>query len=293
MDTQNDPNDILEDVGQEVEAENVETTPEGEQEAPVPSAEETTEVTEQDELPESSNSRTREQFEKLTEKNKELARKLEEYERRERYGSSVLDENSNTGGQRVPSLDDYQHLTTQQAENIAQDFIDNEGNVDINGLNSALRQANARAEAAERKVQQVAQTVEQAEQNRQLEEAYKEASWLDPNSNDFDPKKYNLVRDRLTRYYRAGQKPRLLNVVKELEADLGDFSTPTKEKEKQVVEAYKQKQTAKAQASNVGTSSRREPVEDRKANDLVQRTRHGDKGALLERLKSYEDSLKK
>lgn len=291
MDTQNDPTNVLEDVGQEVETENVETNPEETQEAPMPSAEETTEVTKQDELPEIPNSRTREQFEKLTEKNKELARKLEEFERKEKYGNSVLDTPSS---QQVPRLDDYSHLSQQQAGNIAQDFVDNEGNVDIQGLNSALRNANARAEQAERRANQVAQSVQQSEQQRQLEEAYKEAEWLDPTAEGFDERRYNLVRDRLTRYYTQGTQPRLVNVVREVLSDLGETSKATAQDKKQAVEEYKKTQTAKAQASNVQPSNvRRQPEQRTGDTNLVVESRRGNSQALRDRLNAYEDSLKK
>lgn len=292
MDNNDNPKSVIEDAGQEVETENVETTPEETQEAPMPSAEETAEVTEQDELPETSKDRTREQFEKLTERNKELAKKLEEFERKEKYGNSVLE--TPRSNQQAPSLDDYSHLSQQQAENIAQDFIDPEGNVDIQGLNNALRNANARAEQAERRANQVAQSVQQAEQQRQLEEAYKEADWLDPSADNFDERRYNLVRDRLTRYYTNGQQPRLVNVVREVLADLGETSKATTQDKKQAVKEYKDKQQAKAQASNVQPSNvRREPNQTMAGRDeLVNSTRQGNKTALQDRLKAYENSLK-
>jgi hypothetical protein len=292
MDTQNDPQNILEDVGQEVDEQEVANTPEEEQEAPMPSAEQNAEVTEQDELPEVSSDRTREQFNKLTEKNRELAKKLEEYERREKYGNSVYDLGG-TQREQQPSIDlsEFSNLTQQQVDNVAQDFVDADGNVDINGLNNALRQANQRAANAENSVKQVVQSIQQAEQQRQLEEAYKEADWLDPQSDSFDETRYNLVRDRLTRYYSTGAKPRLVNVVREVEADLGKFANPkaTTEQKSQAVKEYRDKQTAKAQASTVSSGrGRQEPTSDSRYDDLVERTRRGDKAAFHERLKAIE-----
>lgn len=290
MGTKKDPKDVLEDVGQEEASQDINPTPEEIQEAPMPSAEETTEVTEQDELPENSSDRTKEQFEKLTDKNKELAKRLEKYERKEKYGDSVLD---TPNGQQVPKLDDFSHLSEQQAGNIAQDFVDNEGNVDIQGLNSALRQANVRAEQAERRANEVAHSIKQLEQQRQLEEAYKEATWLDPSAEDFNEKRYNLVRDRLTRYYTQGKQPRLVNVVREVLSDLDETSKATAQDKKQAVKEYKKVQTAKARASNVQTSTVRGQPETSRDTNLVLEARRGNKQALRDRLKAYESGLKK
>lgn len=291
MDQTNDPKDVIEDVRQEVESQEAINTPEEEQEAPMPSAEQNAEVTDQDELPEDSSERTRNEFEKLKKANAELARKLEEKERKEKYGNSVYDFGNTQKEDAQLDLSKFQNLTQQQVDNVAQDFVDADGNVDIAGLNSALRTANQRAENAENSVKQVVQSIQQNEQQRQLEEAYKEADWLDPQSDAFDETRYNLVRDRLTRYYGSGQKPRLLNVVREVEEDLSKFSNPTvtKEQQTQAVKDYKEKQTAKAQASSVGqTGNRQEPTSSAKYEDLVERTRRGDKTAMRERLRAIE-----
>lgn len=244
------------------------------QDEPIPSSDETSP---QAELPEGVSERTQREFEKLKKANVELAKKLAEREREQTIGNSVYDK-------LLPNVD-TKHLTTNQVQNIKQNFVDEEGNVDVYGLQDALREANQRALKAEQVVNSFIETQRKSEEQKQLKEAYKVSPWLDPNARDFDQKKFNLTQDRLIRYWTQGKNPDLVSVAKEIEEELGSFSTPERvEQEKaKAVEQVRDDISRRNAVSNVATN--RPKQTETSLEELKTRTRNGDNQALMERLK--------
>lgn len=215
-------------------------------------------------LPEDATERTRKEFEKLKESNRKLK---EENER-------LL------GGQ--DDLTDYipSHLTSRQREEIQTDFVDQDGYVDVNTLNRALKEANDRARRAE----EMALMQEKERQDRMIQQAHEKHPYLNPKSENHDKEFYTLVRDRMVRYFSEGKERPLVEVADEIARFYKPSVTPEKvEAEKQqAVDDYKKSQTTRATV-NTTPSQQREPVTN--LDDLRAKTRAGDQTALWERMK--------
>lgn len=109
------------------------------------------------------------------------------------------------------------YLNPQQVQNIRNQFVDAQGNVDINGLNQALNQANMSAYEARQKVQTLEQKLARFEENAQVKEAHAQYPEIDPlNKEKFDKKLYGLVRDRLLYNMYRGTKETLLEVARDI-----------------------------------------------------------------------------
>ena len=171
-------------------------------------------------------------------------------------------------------------MTSRQAEEIQTDFIDQEGYVDVNALNRALKEANDRAKRAEN----MALTQEKERQNRMVQQAHEKHPYLDPKSEAHDREFYTLVRDRMVRYFSEGVERPLVEVADEIARFYKPSVTPEKvEAEKQqAVDDYKKSQTTRATV-NTTPSQPREPATD--LDDLRARTRSGDQQALWKRIK--------
>lgn len=215
-------------------------------------------------LPESASDRTRKEFEKLKEANRKLKEELD----------------SQRGSQ--DDLSDYipSHLTQRQTEEIQTNFVDQNGYVDVNALNRALKEANDRARRAE----ELALSSAKERERRMIQEAHEKHPYLDPRNAQHDREFYNAVRDRMVRYFSEGIEKPLSEVADEIARFYKPAITPEKvEAEKaKAVEAYQKSQTTRATV-NTTTNQRREPVTD--MDDLRARTRDGDSNALQERIR--------
>lgn len=262
----------------------VEETPEGQTIAPVEEQQdETLPISEQKpteaegELPSAVSERTKLEFEKLKSRNKEMAEKLNKLETHQ-YGKDVFESvyGQPTQRQTVPQVEQ------QEVPN----FIDQNGYVDTEALKRSLLETNARASRAEQAAKQAQNVARQQEEKRQVKEAHDKFPWLDPSNKDnFDSVAFELTRDRLVRNMWEGKEQTLSEVAEEV----AKFHTPsvgTDEIKEQAVTEYKEKQTAKAQASAVQTG-KGQPREDVvRLDELRKRTQLGDQSALDERLKN-------
>ena len=214
-------------------------------------------------LPESASERTRKEFEKLKDANRKLKEELD------------------ARGSRN-DLSDYlpSHLTQRQTEEIKTDFVDQNGYVDVNTLNRALKEANDRARRAE----DLALSNVKERESRMVQEAHLKHPYLDPRSPQHDRKFYDAVRDRMVRYFSEGVEKPLAEVADEIADFYKPEITPEKvEVEKQkAVEGYKQSQTTRA-IINTSPTQKREPAND--LDDLRVKTRSGDSTALQERIR--------
>lgn len=279
----NDDTVTNQDGGQQIPEQEVRDIPsEDTQEAPMPSAEDQQMSPEPEEdgsdLPEEVSERTKKNFDKLKESNSELKRELEDLRKQMDIGSATdfLYGSQNQQGYQSPSADNYQNLNQSQVNNIAQGFVDAQGNVDIVALNRALQEANQRATNAER----LAQQGYRERQTQMVDETLKKNPWLDPNSpEDFDPKGFKLW-DNIRRGYEASGRARSYD---QIAAEVLEYYTP-----KTVAQESKQtaNQTKKTQAASVGKSSNANAREDNETRlrKLREASRKGDVSALDARI---------
>lgn len=189
----------------------------------------------------------------------------------------------------------FPNLNQTQVDQIAQQFVDQEGNVDIGKLNSTLSTANRRAQLAEANAQaatvasrQAQQRVEKFEEDQQVREAHAQVPEIDHNNEKFDQELFGLVRDRLLSNFYAGKTEQLVDVAKELRQFKQATSATQVDLDQvknQAIEEYKQSLSARDQgpiASGKGES--RTAVSDQ---ELSLRTRKGgvDNQATRERMR--------
>lgn len=248
-------------------------------------------ATEEFELPEDANDRTREQFEKLKKHNQELAQKLEEKERQ--HTPSVLESLSPKQETQAP-LDNnlfaqilnpsgYKHLNQGQIEQAKNDLIDEQGYLKADTLQQKLDALEARAKKAEERAVRAEKSFETYEQTSQTRNANEKYPYLDPNNENFDPGFYRAVKNELMGQMIETGKKDLVAAAEEVKK----FYQLKPLKEKQVAQSAVEKQAEKAQINaGVAPSSHGSSAytgEDYES--LVASTRKGVKGSLAERLK--------
>jgi hypothetical protein len=217
---------------------------------------------------ETSNDRTREQFNKLKSKNKELYEELQQLKKTRTtepvaYGS-VYD---------TFKADPFAGVSPSDTE----EYVDEEGNVDIKKLNADIKAAKMSALEAKR-------LAEQAREEYEVKEAHSKHPYLDPQSPEFDPQFFELVKDRVLRqrYYEGKNIP-----LGKIADEVSSFYRPGAKGnvEKTAIENYKKTQ---AQIANTAplVNSNRIRQEQSNLNDLRERTSKGDSSAIQERLKA-------
>lgn len=210
-------------------------------------------------LPEGVTERTRQQFEKLKARLAEAEAKAKPSQAQD-FGDSVFDSfrPQQTESQPLVDTNSYGSLNQQQVDSITSQFVDADGNVDINGLNQALQLANQRAAQAEQRAAKVENRLERMEETQQVKEAHAVHPQLDPQSKDFDPNFFELVRDRLLRNMYEGKKQSLLEVANTLSKAYKPTSPVNLDKVKEdAVAQYKEKQESRNQG----------PIESGKGED--------------------------
>lgn len=216
-------------------------------------------------LPENSTDRTKEQFQKLLQSNKELKDQL----------TQLMSKNTETPayGSVYESFKANDTVATDES-----DYVDEDGNVDIKKLNADLKAAKVSALEARR-------LAEQAREEVEVREAHNKHPYLDPQSPNFDPQFFDLVKDRVLRqkFYEGKNIP-----LAKIADEVSTFYTPKKvdpEVARQAVEDYKK---SREQVSNNMpiSSSNRLRDEGASLDDLRKRTREGDSKAIQERLKA-------
>ncbi len=211
------------------------------------------------ELPEGVSERTRREFDKLrTQLREERANRMK--------NQSVFE-------QLRPS---QQPLTQDQINS----YVDPQGNVDINGLNKAIYSAQTRAANAE-------QTVQRWIEDQQTQEAHRAHPELNPNNTKFDQVLHNKTRALLmdSMLNPTDYSGRPLTYKQAADLAKGITAQALTEAEKMGAQKAVESLTPKEQASleATGRSDRRTQVGD--MDSLRQRTRKGDMGAIMERLK--------
>lgn len=241
----------------------VETTPEPDDLA----TPDTSTTSEEDEaLANSKNpERTRAYIEKLKSQIRE--KEAKETQSQANYGTSVLDEfHPQVPQQEMPLTVQTPYLNPLQKDNMTQQFIDADGNVDINGLNKALSDANRNAYDAMLRAEEVEMRAARNQETEEVREAHAQYPEMDPGRKDtFNQILYDTVSARIAREMRAnnGQRTtRLVDVVtqakKELESKNKSVEQPKVEvKKEEVAKAraqgpFESGSAAKREASNAG-----------------------------------------
>jgi len=224
--------------------------------------------------------RTREEFEKLKRHNQELKQKLEEAEKAKQELPDVM------GGFRpnIPdpniNLGNYPSLNQNQVEDITQQIIDENGYLKADVLTAQLKAANESAKRAEERAKKAEQRFSKYEETSQTREAYSKYPQLNPNSQNFDPNFYKLVRNEMLNQITENRRD--LVAAAEDVAKLYKPKTPKSEQEKEDMEKKEgqKKQINAGLPTNLSGRNYSSSPDDA----LVEATRKGRKGALAERL---------
>lgn len=248
-------------------------------------------------LPEEASERTKAQFEKLKARLKEERSKNQnqpqpKQEETVDFGNSAFDIFHEPGqAQQQPvEQNQFPYLNQQQIQNAQDQFIDANGNVDVDGLNRALAQANKAAYDANQRYQTLEQRLARIEESSQVKEAHAEHPEIDPlNKEKFNPGLYEMVRDRILRNKFMGVNQTLAQVAAEIKRS-SNFQPSVnvgKAREEAVTE-YKQSQEARNQGPlEPGRGEKR--TEGPTLDQLRKQTRgHGPQAdaALSQRLKA-------
>lgn len=231
-----------------------------------------------------------------------LKAKLKEYESKPQdYGTSVFDGQPEpsvpqTGARpQVPSAERYDFLNQQQVNQLFNQFVQvdpqtGEQTVDVNGLNLALFEANEQSKRAQQqvavlseKLQAQEEKIARFEESQQLKETYREFPELDPlNKEAFDPKFFELVRDRIVRNKVERKGTNLLDVARDIKSTIQPVDKAKVEEE--AVLKVKKQQEAKSQGPlSQGRGVDRSSSYDKA--DVHRRIRQGDASALDEAMR--------
>lgn len=152
--------------------------------------------------------RTREYIEKQKAEIQQLKEEL-----RKAAGNSVFDSlrQPEVAPDPLPEFN-FQNLNQAQQQ-MANNFIQEDGTVDIDGLNRALHDAQSKAQLAEIEAQRVRQRVQQLDERSQVNEAHSLYPELDPKSEKFDQNFYDLTALRLA---KSGMKLTLAQAAGEV-----------------------------------------------------------------------------
>lgn len=220
----------------------------GSQEASTPDQSEPT-------LPEGARERTQKEFEKLK---SQLA---QERERRTRYERMF---------QPVPQSQPNQSPTW---------FDPQTGMVKVDDLNRQMTTLQQQLDTAHRTLQ----SVQAREDDRQAKAAYKAHPTLDPSRDDFNESFHKAVVGYLAGEYAEGRTPSMKQAADEIKRIASsDVKKAEASGAKRALEQLTPKEQASMEAES--RSDKRSAVGD--LESLRERTRHGDKDAILERLKS-------
>ncbi|PWT73685.1 MAG: hypothetical protein C5B59_12895 [Bacteroidetes bacterium] len=225
-------------------------------------------------LPEQASERTKEQFNKLLEENKRLKQEQRQ------YGKSVFDEvrpgQVEPQPQQVGPYPGYQPAQPQffppyvpaqvpqtfgvlpptQVQDLTRQFVDQNGNVDVNGLNQALIRANQEAMLARQQAQitleqvaRVNQRITTYEEDQQVREAHAQFPEIDPMNKEgkFDPEMFKAVKDRLIANRVSHVTETLLQAAQAIASLKGPAPLNQAQVEEAAVEKFKQSQAERNQ----------------------------------------------
>lgn len=236
------------------------------------------------ELPDDAKERTKLEFEKLKEHNRQLAEENERLKTVQPHQQSVLENLSPQA-----SVPQTPNLTQVQVDDIVKGLVDENGYLDQALLENTLRKANqqvaeakAMAEQARSDAAQARNAVSKYEETRQIRLAYKKFPSLNPENKGFDPVFFRQVNNELIGSAYEGRKLSLIEACREV----SNVYSPKKnvaETKAKAVDEYKKDVALKGALNETGKSR---PETGSSKNDLVDGTRKGDASAIFARLQN-------
>jgi len=263
----------------------VEQTVEEEQPQEQPQEQPVEKQTEEPKLPDDVKQRTKQEFDKLKQSNKELKETVKKYTD---VLSSLKPQEAAPPNQFTSSFEPiltnqppsaYPGLTQQQIKDTFENLVDSEGYVDVNLLKEELEKQRRRAEYAEQKAKEAEEaakkavkTVDDFQRTQKMREVHAKYPQIDPDSPQFSETMWEAVRNEIIgQWVTIGTED-----VEAAAKKWYDILYPmAKDKE-----ADKKAQINAIPTQPMSTSS---TFEDYQA--LVEATRKNKKGALAERIK--------
>lgn len=234
---------------------------------------------------ETTNERTKEQFNKLTESNKALKQENEQLKKKNVVESLRPEPVITPQVQFIPQVPQYnnQQIVTPPTVNPLDTLVDEDGYVDTKKLQELARitkEANERAARAEQQAKETEsrrmQDKRDFEETQQMREIHKEYPELDPNGPVFDATLFDAVRNELVSQYTRGEND-ILNAVKKWHSIL------IKPMNKQ--DAQKKAEQKSQIQSTTPPSANRQPTSQADIDSLRKGTMFNVKGSLAERLR--------
>lgn len=233
------------------------------------------------ELPDGVTDRAKEQFEKLKAKNKEMAEKLSAFEAPKQVERPSFYE-------QVPSQAQFPGLSQEQIANQTQSLVDENGYMDVERLNTVLKELNDRAVRAERDAIEAKRGVERYGHTQEVTKAHSEFPELDPDNKSFDPKFYDLVSNHIYGKMMKREKEDLLSAAKYVASSLYDPQAKKAQEAESVSNKQQEAQeskTKRVQASTQVGQGKGQPL-PQDHEELVERSRKGDMDAIAKRLQA-------
>lgn len=234
---------------------------------------ETEEVSEN--LPEDASDRTREQFEKLKQSNKEMAERLRQLETSQAPTESVLDSLTPKQATQTPVIEGF---SPQQTQDAFDKLVDSNGYVDLALLKSTMAESRKRAEEATKTANAALQELQQYTKNDQTRQTHAKYPELDPSSKSFDPNFYRLVKNELIGQMTQGRQ----NFMEAADEMAKFYQLKRSSSDTQKIVEKKEEQVR--QINTTGTGSRANQTFTKK-EDLMDALRRNKPGALAEALR--------
>lgn len=225
------------------------------------------------ELPEDAKERTRIQFEKMKEHNRQLK---EENDRLKASQPTIAE--SFRPVEQVNNLNPFMGQPVETKES----FVDPEGYLDASKLETSLAKQREETKKALEATLKLQKKVEQMEENEIVQKVHASFPQLNPRNEGFNEKFFNAVKNEVVQQMINGEKDYMKAASKVAEwFPLNMVDAKSKE--------LQDKREQQLKVSNAATPSSRSTVQTRstpqEVDELVKRTRLGDQSALAERLR--------
>lgn len=230
-----------------------------------------TELEQSGELPDGVSERTREQFEKLKESNKRLKAELEA---KKTVKNTIIDDLYPQ--HRSPAQYQEQPITPKTT----QKFVDDEGYVDVEALNSEMSRLSKIAQEAQQAALNARQEIERSQQDEEMRKAHSLYPQLDPESPQFNQDFYDMTKKHVVGQMYEQGRGSLLQAAQAV-ARLMQV-TESKAKADMSRESEVQR---REQAVSAGNSAKR-PSGNLDLDELKRRSLAGDMDAISARLKA-------
>lgn len=210
-------------------------------------------VVEEQSLPEDASDRTREQFEKLKQSNKEMAERLRQLEElKTKPQESALD--SLVPKTTVPDANAYANLSQGDIDKQYESLVDANGYVDMSLLKKTLAEADRRAAEAASKANQALETLQRYTETDQTRRAHSKYPELDPQNPKFDQKFYHMVKNELIGQMMQGERDfvKAADTVAEFYKPNADKAQAEEQKQKEATVKEQQVRQINATGNSVG-----------------------------------------